>query len=62
MDGGPLFEQVEVFFPWAAREVMATALQPQVSAGVKADGSVGTVYFFFDDDMTVGELGKGGWC
>jgi hypothetical protein len=52
MDGGPLFEQVEVFFPWAACEVMATALQPQVSAGVKADGGVGTVYFFFDDVVT----------
>jgi hypothetical protein len=38
---------------------MATALQPQVIAGVEADGGVGSVYFFFDDDMTVGDLGKG---
>jgi hypothetical protein len=34
-------------------------LQPQVIAGVKADGGVCAVYFFFDDDGAVGDLGKG---
>jgi hypothetical protein len=38
---------------------MATALQPQVSAGVEADGGVCAVYFFFDDEVAVGDLGKG---
>jgi hypothetical protein len=45
MDGCPLFEEVEVSFPWAACEVMATALQPQVTARVEADGGVCAVYF-----------------
>jgi hypothetical protein len=34
-------------------------LQSQITAGVEADGGVGTVYFFFDDDGAVGDLAKG---
>jgi hypothetical protein len=38
---------------------MTTALQPLVSAGVEVDGGDRAVYFFFDDEVTVGDLGKG---
>jgi hypothetical protein len=33
---------------------ITSALQPQVSAGVEADGGVCTVYFFFDDEVAAG--------
>ena len=59
VDARPLLEQLVVLLPVAAGQVMAPALEQQLARGIKGQGRVGPVDFFFDHQRQPGDFIKG---